>query len=114
MVKQESRNGALNNGQQFSERLGIDGEQEAQGKRKGQHPLSDRCLGKYVIDRVGGRLDHPPGTAAGEEPAPFAAERHQVLVTAAVAFYAQEPVFQQSALQVILELLTDELGQAAT
>jgi hypothetical protein len=48
MVKQESRNGALNNGQQFSERLGIDGEQEAQGKRKGQHPLSDRCLGKYV------------------------------------------------------------------
>jgi hypothetical protein len=33
---------------------------------------------------------------------------------AAVAFDAQKAVFQQAALQVVLELLADELGKMAT
>lgn len=37
-----------------------------------------------------------------------------MLVTAAVALDAQESVFQKSALQVLLELLTNELGKMTT
>jgi hypothetical protein len=36
-----------------------------------------------------------------------------VFVTAAVALRAQKTVFQQSALEIFLKLLTNELGQAA-
>src|SRR5690606_15036724 len=42
--------------------------------------------------------------AAGAEPAPLAAEGHQLLGVAAVAADTQEPVFQAPALQVLLEL----------
>jgi hypothetical protein len=48
-----------------------------------------------------------------KEPPPFAAERHQVLLHAAIALDAQEAVLQQAALQVILELLAHEPGQAS-
>jgi hypothetical protein len=66
-----------------------------------------------VIDQVGGRLHHAPGAATGAEAPALAAERHQVFVMAAVALDAQEAVFQQSALQVVLELPAYEHGQAA-
>jgi hypothetical protein len=51
-----------------------------------------------MIDQVGGRLDHPPGTAARTEPSALTAERDQVFVSAAIALHAQEAVFQQPAL----------------
>ena len=87
------------------------GQQEAQRKWKGQHPLPHGCFGKHVIDQMGGRLDHAPGTAAGTKPASLAAERDQVFVSAAVALDAQEPVLKQPAFQVILELLADKPRQ---
>ena len=40
--------------------------------------------------------------------APLAAERDQVLMRAAVALDAQEPMLQQPARQVVLELLADK------
>jgi hypothetical protein len=64
-----------------------------------------------MIDQVGGRLDHAPGTAAGTKTPPLAAERDQVLKRTAVALDAQEPVLQQPAFQVILKLLTDKPRQ---
>jgi hypothetical protein len=47
----------------------------------------------------------------GQKSPALAAERHQVLMRAAVALDAQEPVFQQAALQVVIELLADEPRQ---
>ena len=34
--------------------IGVGGEQEAQRKRKGEHPLPDRNLGEHVIDKMSG------------------------------------------------------------
>ena len=62
-----------------------------------------------MIDQVGGRLHHATGAATWAEPPVLAAERDQVFMTAAVALDAQEPVLQQPAFQVILELLADKL-----
>ena len=67
MANQESRNRALHDGKYLRKRLRIVGEQETQGKRKGQHPLANRYFGKHMVDQVGGRLDHPPGPAAGAD-----------------------------------------------
>jgi len=66
-----------------------------------------------VIDQVGGRLHHAPCAATGAEAPALAAERHQVFVMAAVALDAQEAVFQQAALQVVVEFLADESGKMA-
>ena len=63
-----------------------------------------------MIDQVGGRIDHAPGAADGTKATSFAAERDQVFVSAAFALDAQEPVLQQPAFQVILELLVDKPG----
>jgi hypothetical protein len=41
-------------------------------------------------------------------------ESDQVFMKAAVTLDAQKAVFQQAALQVVLELLADELGKMAT
>jgi len=103
--------GALHHGEHGRQGFGLGGEQKAQGKRKGKHPLSDRCCRKDMIDQVRGRLDHPPSPTAGAEATALAAERHQVLMLAAVALHAQKAVFQKAALQVVLELLAHESGK---
>jgi len=108
VLHHEGRDTALNHRQHLGQRFRLRGQQETQRKWKGQHPLSDRHLGKHVIDQVGGRLDHAPGATAGTKTPPLAAERNQVLMRAAVALDAQEPVLQQPAFQVILELLADK------
>jgi hypothetical protein len=59
------------------------------------------------------RLHHPPRPATGAKTSSLATARHQVFVAAAVALDAQEPVFQQAALQIVFELLADELGKMA-
>ena len=61
-----------------------------------------------MIDEVCSRLDHPAGTARGAKAAAFAGEGNEVLVAAGVALDAQEAVFEQTALQVIVELPLDE------
>lgn len=106
--------GALHHGEHGRQGLGLGGEQKAQGKREGQHPLSDRCFRKHVIDQVGGRLHHAACAATGAEAPALATERHQMLVTAAIALYAQEPMLQQPALQVVLELLPHKPRQGAS
>jgi hypothetical protein len=60
---------------------------------------------------MGGGLDHSTGATGRAESASFAGERHQVLVTARIALDAQEPVLEQPALQVVVELPPDERGQ---
>jgi hypothetical protein len=61
-----------------------------------------------MVDQVGGRLHHPPCPATRAEAAPFAAECNEVLVTAAIALDAQKAMFEQTALEIVLELLVHE------
>ena len=67
-----------------------------------------------MIDQVGGGFHHAAGAATGAKATALAAERDQVFIAAAIAPDAQEAVFQQTALQVVLELPADKLGQVAT
>lgn len=80
----------------------------ANRKRKGQHPLPDRRLGKHVIDQVGGRLHHAARATTGAKSPALTTESHQVLVPAAIALHAQEAVFEQPTLQIVFELLANE------
>jgi hypothetical protein len=76
---------------------------------KGVGPVQEQHV--QVGIQVQGRaeaLDQSDRAATGTKPPAFAAERDQVLVSAAVALDAQKPVLQQSAFQVILELLADK------
>ena len=54
LANHERRDGTLHHGQYCGQCLGLGCEEEAQGKRKGQHPLPDRHFGKDVIDQVRG------------------------------------------------------------
>jgi hypothetical protein len=64
-----------------------------------------------VIDEVRRGLDHAPGAAGGAEIAMFAGESYQMLTAAAVAFDADEAVFEQAAAQIVAELPGDERWQ---
>ena len=92
---------------------------------EGRHPLPDGLLRQDVIDEMCGRLHHPTcaagwtraaslarkGLIARQSAKQFALRTagHQVLVTAGVALDAQKPVFEQAALQVVVELPLDEM-----
>ena len=60
---------------------------------------------------MGGGLDHPSRATRRAEPAAFAAEGNEMLVTAGIALDAQKAVLEPAALQVIVELPPDERGQ---
>ena len=78
---------------------------------EGRHPPTDGLLRQDVIDEMCGRLHHPTCAAGWTKSASLARKGHQVLVTAGVALDAQKPVFEQAALQVVVELLLDEMRQ---
>ena len=52
-------------------------------------------------------LYDPLGFAGRAEPAALAGERHQVFVAEGIALDAQEPVVEQSALWIVVELPPD-------
>ena len=60
---------------------------------------------------MGGRLHHTARAAAWAKAAPFAAKRHQVFMPTTIALDAQKTVFQQAALQVVVEFLAHEFWQ---
>ena len=64
-----------------------------------------------MVHQVSSALDHPTCTTGWAEATAFAGERHQVFVPAGITLDAQEPVLEQAALQVVVELLFDERGQ---
>ena len=66
-----------------------------------------------MIDEVGGRLHHAARSATGAKTPPFAAECHQVLVQATATLDPKKSVFEQPALQLVLELLAHEHRQVA-
>jgi len=66
-----------------------------------------------VVDQVRGGLRHAPRPARGAEPAPLATEGDQFVVAAIGAAQAQEAVRQNSAFEVRVELVFDELRQSS-
>ena len=63
---------------------------------------------------MGGRFHHATRAATGAKSTPLAAERDQVFVSTAIALDAQEPVFEQTALQIVLKLPAHESGKMTT
>ena len=71
-------------------------------------------MGNDVIHKVCRRLRHTPGATRRAEPAAFAAEGDQLVVTAVGATQPKETVRQDAALQEGIELVLDEGRQART
>ncbi len=65
-----------------------------------------------MIDQVRRRLRHPASTARRTKAAPFAGERHQLVVPAVAAAQTQETVGQNAACEECFKLILDELGNA--
>ena len=74
-------------------------------------PLAHRHVRDDLVHQVRRRLRHVPGTARRAEPAPLAAECHQLVVAAVAAAQAQEAVSQDAAFKEGFELVLDELRQ---
>ena len=67
-----------------------------------------------MLDEMGGGLGHASRTTARAEPPALATVRHQLFMSAGIAFDAQESVFEAPALQVRLERFDDEVGERDT
>ena len=93
--------------------LGTAGEQEAQGKRKAQHPLAHRGLGQNLIDQQRRAFGHAPGPATGAEAPVLAAEGDQVFGVAGLTAQTQETVFEATAFEVVFELALDILRKVS-
>ena len=65
-------------------------QQVPQPMREAQDPLTHGDIGQYVIDQVRRALRHPSTAATGTEAAALARERHEAIVSAAVAVEARE------------------------
>ena len=65
-----------------------------------------------MIGEMCGGIDHAPCSAGRAEPSAFAGEGDQMFVSAAIALYADEAMFEHAATQVGFELLADEAGEA--
>jgi hypothetical protein len=68
-------------------------------------------MGDDVVDQLSGGLRHPPRAAGKAEPAPLAAERQQLVVTAFAAAQPEEAVRQDAALEEGRELVFGEARQ---
>jgi hypothetical protein len=62
----------------------------------------------HVIDEMGGELAHPSTAAGRAEPPPFATERDDGRVPAAVTPHTQESVVEDPTPEIGLELASDE------
>ncbi len=79
--------------------------------REAQHPLPNGDIRQHVVDEMRGPFGHAAPTATGTEPAPFAREGHEAIVTAAVAVEARESSRETPAGEELAELPLDEPGQ---
>ena len=81
------------------------------GDREDPLGVTDRL--EDLLAQQGGEDRGPLGGAGGTEPAPFAREGHDPVVTAGVAVDPDEAVGQDAALQETAELALDEAGHGS-
>jgi hypothetical protein len=93
------------------DQLGLRGQQHAQQDRQRQHPLLQWHMRHDVIHQMSRGLRHAARAARRTEPAALAAEGQQLVVAALAAARAVEPMRQDAALEVGLELVLDEAWQ---
>ena len=94
--------------------LGPCRQQVAQREGQRQHPLANGLFREHVVDQECRRLRHPPGAAAGAEPAALTGECHEFLGLAGVALDAQKAVLEQAAPEIGVELVLNVTGQGST
>lgn len=66
------------------------------------------------INEMDCRLTHTPAATAWAETAALTAERHEMLVKAALALHTQESVGENSTLEILPELLNHEVWERVT
>jgi hypothetical protein len=76
-------------------------------------PLPHRDARDHAVDKVSGRVEHPPRGARGAQAPALAAERDQVLLATGPAGDAGEAMLEKPAPEVLLELALDVARQAA-
>jgi len=94
-----------------AEQLPIVAEPSAQLEWHGQHELSQGHGRQHVVDEVRCGLRHPPPEARRTEAASFARKRQQTPFVAVFALEDGKATTQQAAVEVALELATDEVRQ---
>ena len=80
LFNQKCRYGPVDDLQDRREERGMCSEQQAQRDRKREHPLAHWHPGDGVIDQVGGRLRHAPGTAGGTKATPLTGEGYDSIL----------------------------------
>ena len=84
------------------------GAAQAQSERKAEHPLTDRCLGQYAVDKVRRGRSHAPSAARWTESPPLAGECHETVATTGKAMHAREAVGEYATLEKAQELSSNE------
>ena len=75
--------------------------------RQAQHPLTNRHLGKHVIDQVGGGLCHSPARARRADCARLSRVRNHDALLAGTACHSHEASRQNSTVHETLEFAAD-------
>lgn len=104
---QVARDRSIDDAEHLRDHLGPRCQQVSQRKGQRQHPLANGLLWQDVVHEQRRRLGHPPGAAARAEAAALATERDQLLGLTGVALDLKKAMFEQTALEVGLELLLD-------
>jgi hypothetical protein len=77
------------------------------------HPLPHGDLREHLVDEMRGDIGHAPAEARWAKPSTLAGKRHDQRLSTLPASKVGETVLEHAAAQVRLELLDDEVRQAA-
>jgi hypothetical protein len=106
-----AEHGVHENARDGPEELAVEAQTTAQLVRKRQHPLSERHGREHVLDEIRRGLAHAATHAGWTKSAPFAAERHEMLLSTRITFHARKAATEQSAVQISVELAAHERRQ---
>ena len=107
LADQVCGNGAVENAQHLAHDGGLAGKQKAQLKGYTEHPLTHWFMWQDIVHQQGCAVGHSSRPAAGAKAAPFATERHQLLIMASFTPDSEKAMLQPAALQVFLKFLCD-------
>jgi len=110
-IDQGTRDGAVYDLQHRRHQLGLRRQQQAQRNRQRQNPVAHRDTRDDMVDQVGRRLGHAPGSARRTKPPALAAEGDQLVVAAVAAAQPQEAMRQDAVFEKGVELARDEFRQ---
>lgn len=101
--------GAMDDAQRRRMQFGMHGKQAVQWYRERQRPLAHGYLPQDVIHQFGCGLGHSSGATRRVDAAPLATERDESVSCTASTTQAQASVGKDSAFEIRLEFIYDEL-----